>query len=211
MNMHVPQSFETIAELKHIAHVPKQIVAPKNNAPVMGIVQDALLGVYLFTMRDTFLTREEIMNLVIWIEGGSENSNFEDLLPGELPLPAILKPEPLWTGKQVMSLIIPKKITIEIKKGDQPLANMHDISMIIKKGELVTGALQKEVVGSGAGGLVHSIWLEIGPSATNDFMTLAQRIVNNWLISNSFTVGASDVAPSRELIEEITQGRKTTQ
>ena len=58
-----------------------------------------------------------------------------------------------------MSLIIPKKITIEIKKGDDPLANMHDISMIIKKGELVTGALQKEVVGSGAGGLVHSIWL----------------------------------------------------
>lgn len=58
MNMHVPQTFETISELKHIAHVPKQIIAPKNNAPVMGMVQDALLGVYLFTMRDTFLTRE---------------------------------------------------------------------------------------------------------------------------------------------------------
>ena len=65
----------------------------------------------------------------------------------------------------------------------------------------MTGALQKEVVGSGAGGLVHSIWLEIGPAATNDFMTLAQRIVNNWLISNSFTVGASDVVPSSELME----------
>ena len=56
--MHVPQSYETIAELKHITHVPKQIVAPKNNAPVMGIVQDALLGLYLFSMRDTFLTKE---------------------------------------------------------------------------------------------------------------------------------------------------------
>ncbi len=55
--MHVPQTFETISELKNIAHVPKQIIAPKNNAPVMGMVQDALLGVYLFTMRDTFLTR----------------------------------------------------------------------------------------------------------------------------------------------------------
>lgn len=57
MNMHVPQSYETCAELKYITHVPKQIVAPKNNAPVMGLVQDALLGIYLFTMRDTFLTR----------------------------------------------------------------------------------------------------------------------------------------------------------
>jgi DNA-directed RNA polymerase II subunit RPB1 len=56
--MHVPQSYETTAELKHIAHVPKQIIAPKSNSPVMGIVQDSLLGIYLFTMRDTFLTRE---------------------------------------------------------------------------------------------------------------------------------------------------------
>lgn len=82
MNMHVPQTFETISELKNIAHVPKQIIAPKNNAPVMGMVQDALLGVYLFTMRDTFLTREEIMNLVIWIEGRENKGSIEDLLPG---------------------------------------------------------------------------------------------------------------------------------
>lgn len=31
--------------------------------------------------------------------------------------------------------------------------------MIIRSGELISGALQKEVVGSGAGGLVHSIWI----------------------------------------------------
>jgi hypothetical protein len=31
--------------------------------------------------------------------------------------------------------------------------------MIIRKGQLLSGALQKEVVGSGPGGLVHSIWL----------------------------------------------------
>lgn len=49
-------------------------------------------------------------------------------------------------------------------------------------------------MGSGAGGLVHSIWLEISPDATNEFISVAQRIVNNWLISSSFTVGASDIA-----------------
>ena len=53
------------------------------------------------------------MNLVIWIEGKDGGSNnLDNFIPGELPIPAILKPEPLWTGKQVMSLIIPKKITI---------------------------------------------------------------------------------------------------
>lgn len=163
MNMHVPQSYETISELKHIAHVPKQIVAPKNNAPVMGIVQDALLGLYLFSMRDTFLTKEEIMNLVIWIDHKDNRAIGEDdLLPGQLPHPAILKPEPLWTGKQLMSMIIPDKITIEIIKEsdyENGLRNIKDINMIIRKGQLLSGALQKEIVGSGAGGLVHSIWL----------------------------------------------------
>ena len=49
MNMHVPQSMETKAEVKEIMHVPRQIVAPQKNAPCMGIVQDALLGVYRMT------------------------------------------------------------------------------------------------------------------------------------------------------------------
>jgi hypothetical protein len=48
------------------------------------------------------------MNLVIWIDSkeGKGVGNYQ-LLPGELPIPAILKPEPLWTGKQIMSMIIP--------------------------------------------------------------------------------------------------------
>ena len=47
--------------------MPKQIIAPKNNAPIMGIVQDALLGIYLMTSRDVFLTREQVMNLLMWV------------------------------------------------------------------------------------------------------------------------------------------------
>lgn len=38
MNMHVPQSYETLAEVKELMAVPKQIIAPKSNSPIMGIV-----------------------------------------------------------------------------------------------------------------------------------------------------------------------------
>jgi DNA-directed RNA polymerase beta' subunit len=37
--------------------VPKQIVSPQSNKPVMGIVQDTLLGARLFTKRDTFIEK----------------------------------------------------------------------------------------------------------------------------------------------------------
>nr|GEX12248.1 DNA-directed RNA polymerase II subunit 1 [Tanacetum cinerariifolium] len=43
MNMHVPQSCETRAETLELMMVPKCIVSPQANRPVMGIVQDTLL------------------------------------------------------------------------------------------------------------------------------------------------------------------------
>ena len=67
----------------------------------MGIVQDSLLGVYLLTMRDTFLTRSQIMNLVMWID------RIVKFNEGDLPMPCIMKPEPLWSGKQIVSMMIP--------------------------------------------------------------------------------------------------------
>jgi len=38
MNMHVPQSLETMAEIKELMCVQKQILAPQANKPCMGIV-----------------------------------------------------------------------------------------------------------------------------------------------------------------------------
>ena len=80
MNMHVPQSYETKAEIKEIMHVPRQIISPQGNKPVMGIVQDTLLGMKLITSKDTFIERNILMNLLMWVE------NFN----GKMPLPVNL-------------------------------------------------------------------------------------------------------------------------
>ena len=101
MNMHVPQTVQAVTELQFIAGVPHQIINPKNSTPIMGIVQDSLLGVYLMTKKDIFVTKSQIMNLVMWMDPLTK-FNF-----GDLPMPCILKPEPLWSGKQVISMIIP--------------------------------------------------------------------------------------------------------
>ena len=68
----------------------------------MGIVQDSLLGSMLITQRDTFIDHEEAMQLFMWIP---EVSTAGEVM--QLPPPAILKPKPLWTGKQIYSLLIP--------------------------------------------------------------------------------------------------------
>jgi DNA-directed RNA polymerase II subunit RPB1 len=62
---------------------------------------------------------------------------------GELPMPAIVKPVPMWTGKQVVSLLIPAEISVTILKGKDGYKNKDDTSMVIRNGELISGALQK--------------------------------------------------------------------
>jgi DNA-directed RNA polymerase II subunit RPB1 len=46
MNLHVPQSEETRAEVSQLCMVPLNIVSPQRNSPLMGIVQDSLCGIY---------------------------------------------------------------------------------------------------------------------------------------------------------------------
>ena len=67
MNMHVPQSYESLAEIREIMAVPRQIMNPQSNKPVMGIVQDSLLGTMLMTQRDTFIDHEQAMQLFMWV------------------------------------------------------------------------------------------------------------------------------------------------
>jgi hypothetical protein len=44
--------------------------------------QDALLGSFRFTQRDTFVTKDVMMNCLMWIDGWD----------GRVPVPAVLKP-----------------------------------------------------------------------------------------------------------------------
>ena len=49
MNMHAPQSKATVSELRNIASVKYQIISPRENKPIITIVQDTLLGINKLT------------------------------------------------------------------------------------------------------------------------------------------------------------------
>ena len=54
-------------------------------------MQDTLASMRLMTKRDTFIEADVMMNMLMWLEDWD----------GRVPMPAVLKPRPLWTGKQV--------------------------------------------------------------------------------------------------------------
>jgi len=91
MNLHVPQSMETRAEVDNIHIATRQIISPKDNKPVMGIVQDILCAVRMMTKRDVFLDKEQMMNVLMFLPTWD----------GKIPQPAIIKPKPMWTGNNI--------------------------------------------------------------------------------------------------------------
>jgi DNA-directed RNA polymerase II subunit RPB1 len=199
MNMHLPQSLESKSEIMNIMHVPKQIVSPQSNRPVMGIVQDTLIGCKLFTARDNFLTYEQTMNIVMWID---------DFDIRNLPMPCIIKPQPLWSGKQLFSLILPEKLNLTRFREDTPTELVDKLNLIdnfvqIKKGELLQGIICKKTVGASSGGIIHSIWTEVSPQKTIEFLGNCQKIINNFLLLTGWTVGISDIICDPETSEEV--------
>lgn len=193
MNLHVPQTEETRAEVRELCMVPLNIVSPQRNGPLMGIVQDTLAGVYKLCRRDVFLTKEQVMNLMLWVPEWD----------GIIPLPAIVKPRPRWTGKQIISLIIPKIVSLHMgndSKMDNPL---NDDGLLIQTGELMYGLLSKKNVGATGGGIIHICYNEIGPQGAMDFLNGCQRVVNYWLLHNGFSIGIGDTIPDARTIEKV--------
>ena len=69
---------------------------------ILGIVQDTLTAVRKMTKRDVFIEKEQMMKLLMFLPSWD----------GKMLQPCILKPKPLWTGKQIFSLIIPENVNM---------------------------------------------------------------------------------------------------
>ena len=196
MNLHVPQSEESRSELKHLCMVPLNIVSPQKNAPLMGIIQDTLCGIYKICDKSVFLTKDAVMNIMMWVPDWD----------GVIPQPAILKPAPRWTGKQIASMIIPKGLNLERpdKKQPVPLCPASDEGTYVTDGELMFGLFNKKVVGASAGGIIHITFNEWGPDVAMAFFNGAQTVVNYWFLHNGFSVGIGDTIPSPDVVTAVT-------
>lgn len=202
MNMHVPQTMETRAEILELAMVNKMIVTPQSNRPVMGIVQDTLTAVRKMTKRDTFITKEIFMNLLMYLEDWD----------GTIPQPAILKPKPLWTGKQLFSLIIPPGIncirthsTHPDHEDNGPYKHISpgDTKVLVENGVLLSGIICKKSLGTSSGSLCHIVALEKSAEVCRLFYSNIQTVVNMWLTVEGHSIGIGDTIADAQTYQDI--------
>jgi DNA-directed RNA polymerase beta' subunit len=172
MNIFVPQSLSTQIELQEIADVKRQIITPATSTPIIGIVQDGLLGSYNLTSPNMRIDWKEAMNIISY-------TTFDDL--------DSIKKNTDYKGTDIFSLIIPNDINVS---GKIEIKNGH-----IKKGILDKTMLKAKKQNS----LIHLIYDQYGIEETKDFIDNTQRLINNFNMYNGFTVGIGDIDISEEL------------
>jgi len=223
MNMHVPQSIQTKTELKHLALVQTQIITPAQHRPIIGLVQDSIIGSFLLTKDNNFLTYPEVSTIISALPEFKytipkadivAGSNVSDILVKFPYFPLhkfmLLKSDTiqfnLWCGRTIFSQIIPN---INISKSTSALGGKNKIS--IKRGKFESGVLDKVMLGPKSQGLVHVIHNDYGPDKTREFLDNAQTITVNWMLMSGFSIGLSDLMVDRSSkvkIEEVISKKK---
>jgi len=193
MNLHMPQDEESEAELKNLAAVPYQIISPANNASIVGVFQDSLLGAYRFTRPDINFDRREAMNLLMSI-------NKIDT--------SLLKKKKEITSFDIMSQIMPP-ITMKFgnkwfEDSGEEYSKSNNV-VEIKAGKYVRGQMEKGVLGGGGNGLLQRICNYYGNMASADFVDNLQNVVTEYMKTSAYSVGISDLISDSETNEKIAQ------
>ena len=201
MNAHIPQSYEAATELAEIAAVPHQIVTPRHAKPVIGIVQDTLVGSYRITRPHVAFNRREFMNMMMW------NRRFEGVVPrGEKDVGGQLR----FSGQQIISQLLPP-INIEMGNGMYKDDKKQENYVKIRQGKITQGIFDKDIFSKPSKGIIHVTFKDYGSTDTVNFIDSMQNTVEQFLVYNGFSVGISDLIAdedTRKQMEEVIKKRK---
>lgn len=212
MNVHFPQDEVGRAEAYQIVNANQQYVVPTSGNPIRGLIQDHIVSGTLLTKKDTFLTKEEYQELVYsacissapatYFKGQSQPK--VGVIEHDRSIitlaPAILKPDPLWTGKQVISTVLnyvtsgrpPYTVKNTGKvSGDYWGRNNGETKLRIQKNELLHGVIDKAQFGKY--GLVHAFKEFYGADAAGQLLSVLSRLFTSFLQMFGFTCGISDL------------------
>ena len=183
MNMHCPQSYEAATELEEIAAVPHQILRPRDGLPVIGVVQDTLVGSYRLTRQHVKFNRREFMNLMMW------NRRFDGTVPeGKAD-------DGRWTGHQVLSQLMPAI--------NMDMMNSSKKKVVIRDGEVLEGQFDKSTFSKASKGIIHMTYNDYGSKQTVDLLDAMQNTIEQFLIYNGFSVGISDLIADSATKDEM--------
>ena len=192
MNLHMPQDPESESELKNLAAVPYQIISPANNAPIIGIYQDSMLGSYRFTREQIDFTQKDAMNLLMM---------FNRINPDTLKK----KSNERISNFEILSQILPP-LSLKVKNkqyGDNDKSDTSNNIVEIIDGKYIRGQMDKGILGSGTKGIIQRVCNDFGNMAAAQFIDDLQNIITEYMKQSAFSVGISDLITDSKTNDKI--------
>lgn len=208
MNAHFPQNELCRAEAFELMSTNTQYLAGKDGKPLSGLIQDHMVAGVHMSIRGRYFTREQYQQLTY---------NALMHIPRKIKLlpPTILKPERLWTGKQIFSTIL-----LNITPSGSPLLYLQGTSkirysdwekqksrsyhlkpkemceseVVIRESQLLCGVLDKNHYGASEYGLVHAMYELYGCKISGELLTCLARLFTAFLQQyRGFSLGVEDI------------------
>ena len=213
MNMHFPQNEIARAEALQVADTDHQYLSATSGKPLRGLIQDHIsMGVWL-TNKDTFFDQEDYQQLLyscLRPESGHTTTDRIETLP-----PTLIKPRPMWTGKQVITTVLknlqpPSHPGLTLIGKSQTSADRwgeksEEGTVIFRDGELLCGILDKAHLGPSAGGFIHAIHEAWGHTIAGKLLSVMGRLLTKLLHMRAFSCGMEDIVltPSGDLARKV--------
>ncbi len=191
MNLHIPQTEEARVEAEILMQVQTQVISPRYGLSIIGCIQDAITGNYVLT-RFMSMSREEAVELLL-------AAGISDV--HRLPNKEVI------TGKDIFSVVLPQDFdfrgTTRAHTGDEKKDKANDAVVVIKKGRLLSGIMDKANLGEGSGLLLRNLHHQYGPDITLEILSKMLRLGIEALMKYGFTTIISDTDLSSDAQQNI--------
>lgn len=205
MNIHAPQSYETVAELKMLSAVKHNMISPQESKPNIAIVQDSLLSAYRMTKGLVKMSRDRFYNITLKGErvDGSPLWNMDRLHNIKKVMKMKGKRGRVFTGHGLISLLLPDDFYYE----KHNKCNPDEPWVRIFQGVMYEGTLNKAILGAAHNSLIHVLHKEYGVDIAANFVDNIQFISNEWIKYTGFSMGLQDCMITS--IESVATIKKT--
>lgn len=191
MNIHVPQSYEAISELKELSTPLKCIMSNQNGKPNVAIVQDSLIGLFYLSKDEWFeqtLEKDQFFDMLMTINKADNYKERMQTITHTLKDNNILNFY-TFNGKSLLSFLFPYDFDYNnVKK-----------NITIENGVFINGILEKNVVNH----LIKIIYKDYDEIVTSTFIDNIQFMTNKYLIERGFTINALDCIKNKITSKEI--------
>ena len=213
MNIYLPQSEKTRAELLWLCSTEALLKSGQSSRLLLCITQDALTSGHIFTAGEyrgkKFYDKVKISKET-WNDAVSSVDEWDmnyilkkmDHIRDVLEWKGIKDTDEfMYSGHGLISMLLPDDFEF----------TYNPTNVVIVRGVMLSGTLGKPTLGDSHSSIVHKLEKDYGPKLTVDFVSYYQFLVNHCLRCRGFSIGIEDCIPTRvedvkgEIIKSFTE------